>query len=320
MSFRDALKTRDFVVTAHVNMSRVPDARSLIDQGEALRPAVDAVQVTDNPGAQVHMSGLAASALLLGERIDPVLHMTCRDRNRIALQSDLIGAAALGVTSVLLMRGDRAPDHMKPRVRGVFDTHPRELMAFAQQLKDAKDVPLVRDFWSARPRPSSIPMPRSRRSISPESAMRGRTSSKRNFASTWRSFANYMRRMVEARLTRGLRFFMALSPLPSAEAARWIGRNVRGALVPSAIIERMENATDPEREGVAICAELIGELATIPGSLRRQPPVARPDRIDPRRDRSLGRSRRLIFLPGEDTSKTNQNNGNCFNARSSVFR
>ena len=73
-------------------MPRVPDVDSLIRQGEILRPAVDAVQLTDNPSAQVHMSCIAAAALLLQQGIDPIVHMTCRDRNRVALQSDLIGA------------------------------------------------------------------------------------------------------------------------------------------------------------------------------------------------------------------------------------
>ena len=265
MSFKDALKTRDFVVTAHVNMSRVPDAQSLVRQGNTLREAVDAVQITDNPGAEVHMSGLAASALLLAEGIDPILHMTCRDRNRIALQSDLIGAAALGVTSVLLMRGDRAPDHMKPRVRGVFDTQARELMAFARQLKDEKNVPLVTDFLIGAT--ATV--------FDPDSAwtpvnLTAKCDSGANFVQTQLCFdmdvvRNYMRRMVASQLTHRLSFIMALSPLPSADVAHWVRDNVRGALVPASIIERMEQAADPEREGIEICAEMLDELATIPG-------------------------------------------------------
>ena len=265
MSFRDALKTKDFVVTAHVNMSRVPDAESLIRQGDLLRPAIDAVQITDNPGAEVHMSGLAAAALLLGEGIDPILHMTCRDRNRIALQSDLIGAAALGVTSVLLMRGDRAPDHMKPRVRGVFDTQATELMAFARQLKDARDVPLVTDFLIGAT--ATIFAPDA--GWTPVNLTR-KCDAGANFVQTQLCFdmevvRNYMRRMVASQLTHRLNFIMALSLLPSAEAAYWVRDNVRGALVPPSIIQRMEQAADPEREGIEICAEMLDELATIPG-------------------------------------------------------
>ena len=265
MSFKDALKTKDFVVTAHVNLSHVPGAESLLRQAETLRPVVDAVQLTDNPGAQVHMSAIAAGALLLPRGIDPVLHMTCRDRNRIALQSDLIGAAALGMTSVLVIRGDRIPDHMKPRTRSVFDTHPRELMAFARGLKDAEDVTLVTDFLVGATATVFDP-PEDWTPVN----LTAKSDAGANFIQTQLCFdmdvvRNYMRRLVAAKLTRRVDFMVALSPLPSADAARWIAANVKAAIVPPAVIERMEHATDPEREGIEICAEMLAELATIPG-------------------------------------------------------
>jgi len=265
MGFRDALKTEDFVVTAHVNLSHVPDTDALLHQADVLRGTVDAVQLTDNPGAQVHMSGLAAGALLLQHGIDPVLHMTCRDRNRIALQSDLIGAAALGMTSVLVIRGDRIPDHMKPRTRSVFDTEPRELMAFARGLKDAEDVTLVTDFLVGATATVFDP-PADWTPVN----LTGKCDAGANFIQTQLCFdmdvvRNYMRRLVAARLTRRLDFMMALTPLPSADAARWIAENVKAAIMPPAVIERMEGAADPEREGIAICAEMLAELATIPG-------------------------------------------------------
>ncbi len=135
MTFKDSLRTKEFVVTANINLAQAPDADSVTRQGEILRPAVDAVQLTDNPSGQVHMSGVAAAALLLEQVIEPIVHMNCRDRNRFALQSGLIGAAALGVSSVLLILGDHLPDNMTPKVRNVFDTQPKELMAFIQNLR-----------------------------------------------------------------------------------------------------------------------------------------------------------------------------------------
>ncbi len=265
MTFKDALKTKEFVVTAHVNLAQAPDADSVVRQGEILRPAVDAVHLTDNPGAQVQVSAIAAAALLLQQGIDPIVHMTCRDRNRIALQSDFIGAAALGVTSVLLMRGDRIPEHMKPRVRNVFDTDAKELMAFIQDLKDAETVSLVADFLVGAVAtlfdPDADWMP---------DKLIAKCDAGANFVQTQMCFdmdimRNYMARMVASKLTHRLNFIMALSPLPSADVARWMRDNVVGALVPDSIIERMEQASDPEREGIEICAELLRELETIPG-------------------------------------------------------
>ena len=265
MTFRDSLRTKDFVVTAHVNLPWAPDAESLIRQGEILRPAVDAVQLTDNPGAQVHMSGLAAAALLLRQGIDPIVHMTCRNRNRIALQSDLIGAAALGVTSVLLMRGDRMPESMKPKVRSIFDTRAKQLMAFVQDLKDAETVAFASDFLVGAA--AKIFEPDA--DWTPDNLV-SKCDAGANFVQTQLCFdmsvvRNYMARIVASKLTHRLNFIMALSPLPSADAARRMRDNVKGALIPESIIERMEQASDPECEGIEICGELLQELATIPG-------------------------------------------------------
>jgi len=265
MTFKDALKTKEFVVTAHVNLAQAPDADSVVRQGEILRPAVYAVHLTDNPGAQVQVSAIAAAALLLQQGIDPIVHMTCRDRNRIALQSDFIGAAALGVSSVLLMRGDRIPEHMKPRVRNVFDTDAKELMAFIQDLKDAETVSLVAEFLVGAVATLFDPDA----DWTPDKLV-AKCDAGANFVQTQMCFdmdimRNYMARMVASKLTHRLYFIMALSPLPSADVARWMRDNVKGTLMPESIIERLEQASDPECEGIDICAELLQELATIPG-------------------------------------------------------
>ena len=265
MSFKDALRTKDFVLTAHVNLVRAPDADALARQAEVLKPAVDAVQISDNPGPSIQMCGLAAAALLLRQGLDPIPHITCRDRNRIALESDLIGAAALGVTSLLLMRGSRIPEHMKPRVRGIFDTEAKELMAFVQGLKDDQSRFPVAGLLVGATATVFDPAP----DWTPGNLL-AKANAGANFVQTQLCFdleviRNYMARMVAAKLTQRLHFIMALSPLPSVEAAHWMRDNVKGALIPDAIIRRLRQATDQEREGVEICAELLRELARIPG-------------------------------------------------------
>ncbi len=265
MTFKDALKTKEFVLTAQMNLPRAPDAESVIRQGEILRPAVDAVQLTDNPSTQVHMSGIAAAALLLQQGIDPIVHITCRDRNRVALQSDFIGAAALGVTSVLVTRGKKIPDSKKLRVRNVFDTGAKELMAYIQDLKIAETDSLVSDFLVGAIAEIFDPGA----DWTPDN-LTGKCDAGANFVQLQLCFdmgvlRNYMARIVASKLTHRLNFIVALSPLPSAEVARWMQDNVKGALMPESIIERMEQASDPECEGIKICAELLQELATIPG-------------------------------------------------------
>jgi len=263
MTFKDSLKTKNFVLTAHVNLAEAPDAESLIRQGEILRPVVDAVQLTDS--SQMHMSGIAAAALLIQQGIDPIVHMTCRDRNRIALQKDLIGAAALGVTSVLVMRGKEIPDGGKVGVRNVFDTPALEIMAYIQSLKQAEDASLVSNILVGAKAEIFDPDA----DWTPDNLIR-KCDAGTNFVQLQICFdmgvvRNYMARIVASKLTRRVNFIMALSPLPSADAARWVRDNVRGALVPQTIIERMDQTSDAEREGIEICAELLQELATIPG-------------------------------------------------------
>ena len=265
MTFKDSLKTKDFVVTAHVNLTETPDAESLLRQGVILRPVVDAVQLTDSSSTQIQMSSLAAAALLIQQGIDPIVHMACRDRNRIALEKDLIGAAALGVSSVLVMRGKKIPKSDKHGVRNVFDIPALEFMAYIQSLKQSDGELLSADFLLGANAEVFDPDP----DWTPKNLIR-KCDAGVNFVQSQICFdmdvaRNYMARIVASKLTHKARFIMALAPLPSADGARWMRDNVKGALVPEPIIERLEQASDPEREGIEICAELMRELATIPG-------------------------------------------------------
>ncbi len=263
MSFRESLRSKGFVVTAHVNLAQAPDAESLHRQGEILRPAVDAVQLTDT--TQLHMSGIAAAAILTRQGIDPIVHMNCRDRNRIALQKDFLGATVLGVTSVLVMRGKKIPDNKNFGVRNVFDTPALEFMAYIESLKNATNASLALDFQVG----ASAEIFDPEEDWTPKNLTR-KCDAGANFIQMQLCFdmavvRNYMDHMIASKLTHRLAFIMALSPLPSADVARWMRDNVKGALVPEPIIERLERASDPESEGVDICAELLQELAAIPG-------------------------------------------------------
>ena len=264
MTFNDALKTRDFTLTGQLNLASAPDAGSLLQQGETLRPAVDALQLLD--AKQPHISGLAAAALLLGNDVDSVVHMNCRDRNRLALQKDLLGAAALGVSSVLIARGAKIPKSARVGVRNVFDTPALEFMAYIQGLKqDDDEKRLSPDFLIG----ANAEMFKPEADWVPKNLIR-KCDAGANFVQLQICFdmnvaRRYMARIVAAKLTHRASFIMGLSPLPSAEAARWIRENVKGALVPDSIVKRLERASDPESEGVDICAALLREAATIPG-------------------------------------------------------
>ena len=194
MSFREALRTKDFVVTAHVNLSRVPDTHALQQQGDVLRRFVDAVQITDNPGAEVHMSGVAAAALLARRGIDPVLpHDLPRPQpHRVAERPDRCRRTRHRQHPRDAGRPD-LPERMKPKVRSVFDTDARELMAFARGLKDSPDVSLVADLLIGAtatvfdPEPGWAPVNLTAKCDA------GATSSRPSYASTWTWFATTCR-------------------------------------------------------------------------------------------------------------------------------
>lgn len=133
-SFRTALATTDFALTAELPLAPGTTAADVRDAVRTLRPFVAALEIPDNTTAEPHMSPLAAAALVMAAGLDPVLHLNCRDRNRIALQSDLMGAAALGVTSLVLSRGEKLPAGLKQRVRGVFDIGTQRLLATARAI------------------------------------------------------------------------------------------------------------------------------------------------------------------------------------------
>ncbi len=263
MTFNEALKTKDFVVTGQLNLANAPDAESLLRQGETLGAAVDAVQLLDSK--QPHISGVAAAALLLRNGVDPIIHMNCRDRNRLALQKDLLGAAALGVSSVLIARGAKIPKSGRVGVRNVFDTPALEFMAYIQSLKQNEDGQLPPDFLIGANAEMFVP----EADWLPKNLIR-KCDAGANFVQLQICFdmgvaREYMAHIVASKLTHRACFIMASSPLPSAEAAHWIKANVKGALVPESIIRRLEQASDPESEGIDICAALLREAATIPG-------------------------------------------------------
>jgi len=263
MTFKESLKMKDFVVTAHVDLARASDAKSLIRQGEILRPVVDAVQLTDD--TKEHMSAVAAAAILIPQGIDPIVHMNCRDRNRIALQKDFNGATALGVTSILVIRGKKILESKQLRIRNVFDTSALEFMAYIQDLKQAENDSLVSDFLVGANAELFDPDA----DWTPKNLIR-KCDAGSNFIQLQICFdmnviRNYMARIVASKLTHRVSFITALSPLPSADVARWVRDNVKGALVPEPIIERIEQASNPKSEGIDICAEMLRELTTIPG-------------------------------------------------------
>ena len=247
------------------------DAQELWRKAAALKGLADAVNVTDGAGARAHMGALAAASLLIGMGIEPILQITCRDKNRIALQSEMMGAAALGIRNLLLLTGDDPKAGDQPDTKPVFDIDSKTLIETARRLRDEGTLPTGARS-TARPRSSSAPPTcRSIRRAGwqpnglPPRSNPARNSRRRSSAWMPAIVRRYVGALEKAGLTKQLAILIGVNPLRSAKSAQWMKSHLFGTIIPDAFIARMEKAADPAREGVHICVELIEELSTIPG-------------------------------------------------------
>jgi methylenetetrahydrofolate reductase (NADPH) len=265
------LEAGHFAVTAEVNPPLAGEARFLLDKALPLRGLVDAVNLTDGPGAHVRMSALAAAAILIQQGLEPVLQMTCRDRNRIALQSDLIGATALGVRNFLLLRGDDPSAGDQPDAKPVFDLEARQLLAAAAAISARGELLSGRTvegrtamFLGAADLPIDPP-PDWKPDGLLAKAEAGARFAQTQFCMDTSVLRRYVARLAEHGLTERLYLLVGIAPLRSAKSARWMRQHLYGTIIPETIVARMEAATDPRAEGRRICVELLHELAEIPG-------------------------------------------------------
>ncbi|MDH3594326.1 MAG: methylenetetrahydrofolate reductase [Rhodospirillales bacterium] len=260
-----------FVVTAEVTPPLSADAGVLLARAAPLKGKADAVNVTDGAGARATMSSLAAAAILVRAGIEPVLQVACRDRNRIALAADLIGAAALGVTNILALHGDDPEGGDLPDAKPVYDLDSRGVMALARQLREDGTLPSGR---AVQPPPrlfiGGADTPFDPPAGWQPTALLAKAEAGADFVQTQFCFdpavaGRYLARLAEAGLTERLAIILGVGPLASARQARWMNENLHGVSVPEGVIERLERAADPAAEGRKLCVELIQGLSEIPG-------------------------------------------------------
>ncbi len=267
--FQQALQAERIAITADLTLTSSSGADDIARQVELLGSMVDGLQVTDNPFAWTQMSALSAALLLQQQGVDPIPILNCRDRNRIALIADLLGLRALGVNNVLLTRGHKLPDAHPVKASAVFDTSGRELVALAAGLaKDSGEGEQAspgQDFFIGVGARAFRP-PRNWRAES----LAERSASGAQFLQTQLCFntdilREYMRRLVDTRMTWKYSVVISLAAIPSAVTARWLKQNMSDSRIPEKVVKRLEGAANAEQEGVTICAELMQEIAEIPG-------------------------------------------------------
>jgi len=258
-----------FVYTAETTPPDASDKETLLKNVMPLKGVADAVNVTDSPGAKVHMSSLTASIILAQNDIDPILQLTVRDRNRLALQGDLVGASALGVNNILCLGGDNPKNGDQPETKIVNDIDSLTLVSTANMMRKEKKFPSGRTIdpspklfiggaevpTQGKPNPDKIL----------NKINNGVDFFQTQYVFDAKVLSEYMKVLGDEGILEKTNFIIGIGPFASAKSAKWMNENLFGVDVPDEIIKRLEDAKDQKDESKKICIELIETFRTIQG-------------------------------------------------------
>lgn len=263
----------EFVVTAELQATDSSDPASVHELADLLRGKVDAVNCTDNSSAHTHLSPLAAAHLLVDRGIEPIMQLVCRDRNRLALQADLLGAAALGVRNVLCMTGDDVTIGDHPEAKPIYDIDSIHLVRIARIMRDEGR------YLSGRrlERPPRFLIGAVENPFAPPLEFRPMRLGKKieagaEFVQTQICFnvdklRLFMARCADLGLLDHVWIIAGVFVLRSARGARYIRDQVPGIDVPDGVIDRMDAAPQERQadEGVRLALEIVDRVREIPG-------------------------------------------------------
>ena len=265
------LRRGEFAVTAELNPPDSADPQEVYDRAAVFEGWVDAINAVDASGANCHMSSVGICALLTRMGYAVVMQVACRDRNRIAIQGDVLGAAAMGVANMLCLTGDGVQAGDQPGAVPVFDLDSMSLLETVRIMRDDQRFLSGRKITS----PPYVFIGAAANPFAPPHDFRPLRLAKKiaagaEFVQTQYCFdvpmfEDYMRRVRDLGLHEKCYILVGVGPLASARAARWIRTNVPGIHIPDAVIARLEGAADQKAEGRNICVEIIQQCREIAG-------------------------------------------------------
>lgn len=264
-TFKEAVRKKDFAISAEIYLRPESDAESLRAQAIALRDSVDGLLLTDNQYGQLHMSTTAAASILIDYGVDPIVQLTCRNRNRIALISDLLGVGALGVTSLLLVAGERAPEQFQPRPKPVMDLSATDLIRTAATMKIDEKLTQNLDFFVGGVVTPVMPKPSWEAKQLREKIDAGAQFVQTHICMDVELLRRYLSHLVANKLTQRTSVVASVALLGSVEDERWLRENRPNVMLPDGMAKRLESASNPREEGIQICAETIRAMREIPG-------------------------------------------------------
>ena len=265
------LRAGDFAVTAEIAPPDSANPAEVYQRAALFDGCVDAINATDGSGANCHMSSVGMCSLLTRRGYAMVMQVSARDRNRIAIQGDVLGAAAMGVASVLCLTGDGVAVGDHPQAKPVFDLDCMSMLSMIRHMRDQSRFLSGRElsepprvFLGAAANPFAPPLDYRPHRLAKKVAA-GAQFVQTQYCFDIEAFQRYMAAVREAGTHERVFILAGVGPLASARSARWIRANVPGIHIPDAIIRRLEGARDQQREGVNICIDMIHQIQQIQG-------------------------------------------------------
>ena len=257
----EALKSGKFVVTAEVGPPKGVDIEEMLEDAELLKGRAEAINVTDQQSSVMRLGSLATCRLLKERGIEPVFQMTCRDRNRIALQSDLLSASVLGIENVLCLTGDYVSLGDHPDAKPVFDLDSVSLLETATMLQQGRDLAGKELSGSPRFLLGAVVTPGANPLEPQIIKMEKKVKAGAQFFQTQavyqpEEFEKFMHQIKHLKVP----VLVGIVLLKSAGMARFMNKNVAGVHVPDALIEEMDKAEDKRQQSIEIAARLIKDM------------------------------------------------------------
>jgi len=268
----------EFVATAELGPPKSADLQLIKQKASILRGFVDAVNITDNQTAIVRVSSIAAGKIAFDEGLEPIIQMTCRDRNRLAIQSDLLGAYVLGLRNLLCLSGDHQSFGNHPHAKNVYDLDSIQLVQVLKGMRDEKIFECGEEIRNSKK--SDILEPRMFLGVAANPfadpfefrviRLAKKIKAGADFVQTQcifdlPKFKQWMQMVVDQGLHEKVHLLAGVMPIKSYRVLQYMKNNVAGMSIPDDLIQRMKGAEEPKAEGVEVCCEMIRQLREIPG-------------------------------------------------------
>lgn len=270
-NFEKKLKSKEFVFTAETSPPDSTVRSEITDRVLCLKDLADAINVTDGASAKSHLSSLVVSSIIKDIEIEPILQLTTRDRNRIAIQSDLLGAWTLNIQNILCIYGDQVETGDQPETKEVRDLDTLGVINTANYFKKEKKFPSGRSINSApeffiggADTPFEIDDKFDCTNLI-KKIEQGVNFFQTQYAFDAQILKKYMDRLKKFNITKKAYYLVGLGVIKSAKSAKWMNKNLFGINIPDSIIQRLEDSTNESREGIKICIELIEKYQEIEG-------------------------------------------------------